>query len=118
MSDQHKWDYVLGEIEALHQATAEGRVALREAWGYVYLMRNEEGLHKIGFSKDPDVRLRTVAAQEGQSVELVCQIPSLDMRALERDLHLQFNHLRVRGEWFYLSEGDTAYLLRLSEGES
>lgn len=72
--------------------------------GFVYLMRHGiNGKTKIGFSKNPQARERTLQAED----------PMLDLlfyfegtTDTEAQLHQKFAAQRVRGEWFDLSEQD------------
>lgn len=69
---------------------------------FLYCIANSQGLCKFGFSGDPHRRLR--ALQTGSSDTLVLletvAVDDQSVRSLERLLHQEFGHLRVRGEWF------------------
>lgn len=91
----------------------------RSVAGFVYLFAHlEEPLFKIGYSTSPLRRLEEVAKAEDAPLELVCSIPTSDMRALERALHEQYSLQRVRGEWFHLSPEDIAHVAGLAKVES
>jgi hypothetical protein len=68
----------------------------------IYIMRNERnGLIKIGQSVNPSARERTLQGEDPQNVMLF----HFAAEALvEQILHEQFNQLRVRGEWFRLTD--------------
>lgn len=71
---------------------------------YVYLMVNKEtGLIKIGTSKRPGYREKTLHSQEPQIhiVALWCC-----NKKIEKELHKKFEKKKVRGEWFRLSFHD------------
>ena len=77
---------------------------------YVYLFRHSNGLTKIGMSRDPAKREKTLQAED----------PRLHMLAYrkggsstESRLHRIFADRRVRGEWFDLSEKDVDWLVWL-----
>lgn len=82
---------------------------------YVYLMvNNDTSLIKIGTSKNPVYRERTLHSQE----------PSINLIAMwccgkniERKLHSKFRSLRVRGEWFRLTIPDLAELEAFMDAE-
>lgn len=78
--------------------------------GFVYLLRAENGLCKIGRSQDPDARLGTFGVFP-IAVTLIHRIETNDMVWLERHLHRFFAEFRVRGEWFGLSQMQLAGLL-------
>ena len=77
---------------------------------YVYLMRHANGLTKIGFSKNPQARERTLQAED----------PRLHMifytdgtKEMENRLHSIFQPARVRGEWFKLQEHHVDWIVFL-----
>ncbi len=68
---------------------------------YVYLMLNTRtGLIKIGQSKNPQYREKTLQGQEPEVVLIAYWLASLER---EKELHIQFKEKRVRGEWFKLT---------------
>lgn len=72
--------------------------------GYVYLMLDKRsGYIKIGKSKEPTFREKTLHAQE-PDIELIAfwEAPSI----FEKQLHKQFELKRQRGEWFALNFED------------
>jgi hypothetical protein len=74
----------------------------------VYLMKNmANGYYKIGQSRSPFVRERTLQAQE-PDVRLLASVETRS--AFERKLHQRYAHQRVRGEWFALEYGDLSNL--------
>lgn len=67
---------------------------------YVYLMVNEEtSLIKIGTSKKPHFREKTLHSQEPKI--FIIALWCCD-KILERQLHAQYSENRIRGEWFRL----------------
>lgn len=76
--------------------------------GFVYLFARN-GLHKIGRSKKPAVRL-TQCARGGTVVHL---IPSENPCQVEKALHARLASSCVRGEWFRLSKEDIASICQL-----
>lgn len=76
---------------------------------YVYLMHDTtNGYHKIGISKNPEYRERTLQSEK-PTIELLCakQFPSRTIaEAIESALHKAFEVKRIRGEWFVLSSTD------------
>lgn len=82
--------------------------------GYIYLARIETGHHKIGLSIGPIERIRVFNTQMPVKVELVHTIETDDMFTAERLLHERFADKRYEGEWFNLSENDTAYICSIS----
>ncbi|MFT3920436.1 GIY-YIG nuclease family protein [Cloacibacterium sp.] len=71
---------------------------------YVYLMINTEtALIKIGYSKNPKVREKTLQSQEPQVYIIACWKAT---RKIETELHRKFRNKRIRGEYFNLSFSD------------
>ena len=70
----------------------------------MYLYCISDGvLCKFGYSEDPSRRLRSLQTGSSSVLSLVHTIVvdcDLDIVRLERTLHKEFAHHRVRGEWF------------------
>lgn len=67
----------------------------------VYLMLNHRnGYIKIGISNNPVYREKTLQAEEP---EIILLATATGGRSLERGLHHEFDHRRLRGEWFRLA---------------
>lgn len=71
---------------------------------FVYIMLNPSNdLIKIGKSKDPNYREKTLQAQEPEIILVsFWKAPG----SIERQLHKEFSHKRQRGEWFDLTFKD------------
>lgn len=65
---------------------------------------NENGLIKIGKSKDVHTRMQTLGTKKVQLIGYVD-------RDIEKHLHKLYNHVRVKGEWFKLSERDVKEII-------
>jgi hypothetical protein len=65
----------------------------------VYFIRSEQGEIKIGSSARPLDRLKTLQTSNPQKLELIAVIKGAGTK-LEFELHTQFHHLRLEGEWF------------------
>jgi hypothetical protein len=65
----------------------------------IYLIINKaENFCKIGYSSNPDARLKQLQTGNPYSLDLITSIQG-DI-SLERELHKKFNHLKLQGEWF------------------
>lgn len=74
---------------------------------YLYAICDESTGHiKLGYSLNPEERLRELQTGNSGALRLVhrARIREDRARPVEQRLHLELNHLRVRGEWFKLSE--------------
>jgi len=66
---------------------------------FVYLMKHVNGLTKIGQSKNPKTREKTLQAEDPRLEMVFCCEGDV---YVERRLHKIFDSQRVRGEWFDL----------------
>lgn len=90
---------------------------------YLYAIKDlHTGLIKLGYSMDPRSRVRELQTGSSSPLHLLYYESCEPSRAalLERQLHRDLNHLRVRGEWFRLSDSEarlmiTHCLIRYSE---
>jgi len=70
------------------------------------------GRYKIGMSKKPEYRERTLQSEKPE-ITLICSkmYSSRDeARKIEKELHQRFKNNRIRGEWFNLSYLDGGIL--------
>lgn len=79
--------------------------------GYVYLMVDHNtGYHKIGFSKDPKHREKTLQSEK-PTIELLHKFEGTMQK--EKELHTKYDPKRIRGEWFNLDKKDIKYIKSL-----
>jgi len=75
---------------------------------FIYVIGPAEGPQKIGLSGDVEKRLQTL--QTGSPVTLIIhhteEVNPKKVRLLEKKIHNELNHKRVKGEWFDLSPED------------
>lgn len=81
--------------------------------GYVYLIQSSDGYWKIGRTIDPDDRMRTFNVKLPFGVEYKHLIPCDDYYAAEKLLHDRYDHRRVNGEWFSLTESDVREIYQI-----
>lgn len=77
---------------------------------YVYLARASNGAHKIGWSRCPTERMKSLPSQ----AVLVHQVQTEHATCVEGHLHRCFEDKRISGEWFDLEDADVAYILSLT----
>ncbi len=80
--------------------------------GYVYLISDGNGCYKIGKTKQPSERLKTLRIGSPR-LEYVALIPTNDMTALETSLHEIYRGARAVGEWFDLTPDDVMQIKAL-----
>lgn len=72
---------------------------------YIYIMKCSS-FYKIGYSKNPANRLKTVRTHNPLEVKIIATLKTNNYIELERKLHDLFYNKRTRGEWFELKEDD------------
>jgi hypothetical protein len=95
------------------QAAAKPRRAVP---GYVYLIRTENGLYKIGKAKDIKKRLQPFGVHFPMKWELVHSFHSDDYSIAEEELHWQYRDKRDVGEWFKLTSADVETITGIQDG--
>lgn len=107
---QHVRDYVSGYVEEVPAQEPEPVPEQTETC-FVYLMHDTSNdFYKIGISKDPQYRERTLQSEK-PTIEKVCakEFPTRQIaEAIESALHKSFATKRIRGEWFSLTPDDIA----------
>jgi len=73
---------------------------------FVYLIKSDENLYKIGYSKNVNKRLKQLKTANPNNLQIVETYKSAFPRKLENYLHNIFKHKRVSGEWFDLDISD------------
>lgn len=66
---------------------------------------NEESRIKIGFSKDPQNRIKALQTGNSRKLEIMGWIES-DDKSLEKKLHKKYEKHRHHGEWFFIEPYD------------
>lgn len=99
------------EIEALLEKASK-RSATE---GYIYLAYCDTGHYKIGWSVDPDKRIKHFDTQMPVEVSMVHSFPTDNVRAAETFLHYLFQDKRINGEWFDLSESEIEFICAIYE---
>ncbi len=99
--------------EAVERTWAEGAAA-KAGWVCVYFIENGRGHVKVGRSRHPDQRLRSL--QTGSSERLVLAFTAWfrsddEARACEAALHACLADRRVLGEWFAAVDMDYGTLV-------
>lgn len=89
----------------------EDRLTNNPTRGYVYLLQHDgtDDIYKIGCSKSPQDRLFTFEVKLPFQVHYIHLLETEDMRGTEAQLHYIFQHRRLNGEWFRLTEFDVAF---------
>lgn len=88
-------------IAKIKKLRKENRLRCRgEEKRKTYLIKDSSnGLYKIGYSSEPYFREKTL-----QSEKPIIKMVKVWDKDIESELHKEFNHVRVRGEWFSLNK--------------
>jgi len=88
----------------------EDRKSMPPKSGYIYVLRADNGLYKIGRSVNIDGRIKRLETVLPYELEFVCAIEAEDYITTEERLHQVFADKCVKGEWFELAKADIEYL--------
>ena len=85
-----------GEVQAIEKRAEK---VPKNVKGFVYFFQGEcGGAIKIGYSRDPEKRLRTIQTGYPDTIKILLIIPGTEKT--EKILHKQFGKSRLKGEWF------------------
>ena len=72
---------------------------------YLYVIGPANGNIKIGYSEDPESRLGQLQTGNDQTLILhyTAEADPAKVQVLEKIIHRQLRHLKIRGEWFKLT---------------
>lgn len=80
----------------------------------IYLIKSlNEGVYKIGVSKDPNKRISQLQTGNSSPLEIMVLYESNNAYKIEKALHRRFYHLNEKGEWFNLSQNEAHSFLDL-----
>lgn len=96
-------------IEARRAAERAAKVS-----GFVYLLKKEEGVYKIGKTVNVKNRGTEFSVKLPFATQYECVITTTDRNTLEAELHQKFKAKRINGEWFALSPEDVEYIKGLA----
>lgn len=71
---------------------------------YLYAIHGNDNLIKIGFTTDPDRRIKELQTGNPFPLKIIhLREVSGDVKTIEKIIHKSNNHRRVKGEWFKIS---------------
>lgn len=75
--------------------------------GYVYLLKvSNEGIYKIGVSKNVEKRVKQLQTGNPEEIEIIKKFLSKYPYKVESVLHRRYNYKLAHGECFYLEQKD------------
>ena len=85
---------------------------------YIYIVKNNNDLCKIGLSKNPKKRIRNISTQTGQEINIVYISDKLyDGNNVESRIHGLYSNKRKLGEWFELDNKCINDIIRFIESK-
>lgn len=84
---------------------------------HIYVIGTNGNRQKIGYSKDPSRRLKTLQTANSEKLFLYWSFEVDDSVApkVEKYIHNQYAHLRVNGEWFDMTKEDAIAFVQYME---
>jgi len=75
---------------------------------YIYVIGDTTSPYKIGFTKDPDNRLRTLQTGNPKKLQIHYKemIGENEVKYIEKQIHKELKRKQVSGEWFNVSLDD------------
>ena len=83
--------------------------------GYVYIIKAENGLYKIGKTRNIIQRLGSLFTMSPVKLTVLHTIKTNDAYHCERELHENYREYRSHGEWFRLPNETVQHLLSYAE---
>lgn len=82
--------------------------------GVVYVIRDGAGRCKIGISTNVEKRLISLKTSNAEELVISASfaVKSKNMRAIERAAHQHFREMRIRGEWFAVTDNEAIAFLK------
>lgn len=111
-------DYIsAGDWEYIYPEAYDTQPSNQPETGYIYLIKLENGLYKIGKSKHLAQRMEVFAVSFPMKWELYYSFQSTDYTMAEKALHAWFSKKREIGEWFRLNDRDVKSITMIKDWE-
>lgn len=84
---------------------------------FIYAIGTKSDLQKIGYSDNPEKRLKQLQTGNPEQLYLhhTISIVSSRARLVEQFIHSQINYKRTKGEWFRMSPEEAKSILTFAE---
>lgn len=79
--------------------------------GEVYVIRDESGRRKIGFSKQIEQRLKELQTGNSETLFIEYRLAVRHLKRAEKAIHSLFPANRLSGEWFLIKDGSPEHVL-------
>jgi len=84
--------------------------------GYVYILKSDSGLYKIGKTHNLQARIKTIKTSSPSEIEVERVFKSINCGEAEKELHDRFSAFRKTGEWFQLEQEELDLIESLEDG--
>jgi hypothetical protein len=83
---------------------------------FLYVIGTNERYQKMGFSANVERRLKSLQTGNPDKLTIhhVEPVPKEQVRLLERKIHKDLAHYRLKGEWFNLTSQEAVDLLKFN----
>ncbi|MFW6002023.1 MAG: GIY-YIG nuclease family protein [archaeon] len=80
---------------------------------FIYIIGNTGSQQKIGFAKNPERRLKALQTGNAQKLFLhyTIEVPEEKVKILEKKIHHEISHKRIKGEWFNINPAEAKLIL-------
>lgn len=84
---------------------------------YLYAIGTAGNKQKIGYSSDPERRIKTLQTgnSEQLSIHYTFKIDESVAAKFEKHIHREYNHKRLKGEWFDMSVKEVVSMMQYQE---
>lgn len=83
----------------------------------IYILENVENFYKIGYSKNPQERVKQLSTGNSSELRLLKTFETKYDSKIEAYLKRYFNSKKIKGEWFDLSKEDIKKIDSLIENK-
>lgn len=111
---EHQEREAIRRQECLHSQQNKKKRCRR---GYVYLIKADNGMYKIGKTQNLNRRIFEFGVKIPMRTELLHSFESDDYTAAEDALHRKYAEFRDHGEWFALTESCVSEICAIKDGE-
>jgi len=101
--DTPSGDLLVGKQEEPFVPAIAYRRAAVNGWVY-FILGEDTGRCKIGHARDVERRLRGFQTGSSEELTIYGVIPAVNPFAMEKAIHKRFAELRIRGEWFTITD--------------
>lgn len=103
-------DFQLCKLENCYSEKLKGCYKRKNKKYFTYILKDKNGYYKIGKSANIEKRIKQLSIGN-ICLEKILSVPF----DCEKELHLQFKHKHITGEWFELDDDDVELIKKYTE---